>query len=168
LVDKPFIAFEAENSMKHKKCNRCGEWKLCAEFHKRSDRPNGLQPKCKACQKAINYKWRAANPEQTRDLRRSSYSAIGHVTKRVYDSTPDARAKHRENARQYRARNPEKVRAHNAVRHAVKMGRLQRTGCAVCGAGNAHAHHHDYTKPLDVIWLCKTHHADEHRKARHA
>lgn len=34
-----------------------------------------------------------------------------------------------------------------------------------CGTDkNVHGHHHDYSKPLDVEWLCSTCHGIEHRK----
>lgn len=32
-----------------------------------------------------------------------------------------------------------------------------------CGDINSHAHHKDYFKPLDVIWLCVEHHKFLHR-----
>jgi hypothetical protein len=36
-------------------------------------------------------------------------------------------------------------------------------GCAEDGSRLAHAHHPDYSKPLDVMWLCDKHHQDWHR-----
>jgi hypothetical protein len=59
------------------------------------------------------------------------------------------------------------------VARAIKRGDLTRQSCEVCGAapqwhgyGNSPshgfqrviAHHDDYSKPLDVRWLCRTHH----------
>ena len=65
--------------------------------------------------------------------------------------------------REYRKRrNPMPVLARNKVYRAVRSGRLVRQPCA-CGNPQSHAHHHDYTKPLDVRWLCVTCHAQEHR-----
>jgi hypothetical protein len=43
-------------------------------------------------------------------------------------------------------------------------GELIREPCLVCGDTKSHAHHEDYTKPLDVVWLCMTHHRFIHRK----
>jgi hypothetical protein len=63
--------------------------------------------------------------------------------------------------RRYRAKHKDRQRAHDAVAYAVKTGALEPLGCFVCGA-KAHAHHEDYSKPLDVVWLC-----DKHHKARH-
>jgi hypothetical protein len=61
-------------------------------------------------------------------------------------------------------RNPEKRAAHIAVGNAVRDGKLIRQPCVVCGELKVHAHHTDYSKKLDVIWLCKDHHMKEHRK----
>jgi hypothetical protein len=63
------------------------------------------------------------------------------------------------------ARYPAKIRAGDAVRRALKLGRLARLPCLVCGADERiHAHHPDYAKPLDVMWLCEEHHRQWHRE----
>lgn len=45
-------------------------------------------------------------------------------------------------------------------RYAVRKGQIEREPCEVCGA-EAEGHHDDYTKPLEVRWLCKEHHKHE-------
>jgi ribosomal protein S27AE len=40
------------------------------------------------------------------------------------------------------------------VGNAVRNGRLTKEPCLFCGEEKVHAHHRDYSKPLDVIWLC--------------
>lgn len=58
----------------------------------------------------------------------------------------------------------QKKSAQLAVQDAVRRGELIRQPCVVCTergfAANdkAHGHHEDYSKPLDVIWLCPMHH----------
>ena len=56
-----------------------------------------------------------------------------------------------------------RVNAHEAVRRALRAGKLARQSCQVCGSPDAHAHHPDYGKPLDVWWLCVKHHKLIHR-----
>lgn len=60
-------------------------------------------------------------------------------------------------------RNPIQKKANQAVNNAIRDGRLTRQPCEVCGAQKAQAHHEDYSKPLDVRWLCTKHHAEWHR-----
>lgn len=81
------------------------------------------------------------------------------------------KAKHRDSnggayglRRQWKARNPEKVRAHDAVRYGIKRGKIIRRPCERCGLSDSLAHHDDYTRPLDVTWLCRLHHAERHRE----
>jgi hypothetical protein len=64
-----------------------------------------------------------------------------------------------------RLAHPEQVIARSAVSNAIRAGRLIRQSCIVCGK-KAQAHHDDYSKPLDVIWLCPAHHMERHRQQR--
>ena len=67
--------------------------------------------------------------------------------------------------KQYAIENKLKINARNKITDAVRRGKLTRKPCEKCGLPNAHAHHNDYSKPLDVIWLCHVHHMEIHRKA---
>ena len=58
-----------------------------------------------------------------------------------------------------------KHNARNAVRLALKSGRMARpAACSACLTSTfVHGHHDDYAKPLDVRWLCKACHEEHHR-----
>ncbi len=60
-------------------------------------------------------------------------------------------------------RSREKV--YKEVRRALVSGRLVKGFCEVCQNKNAIAHHDDYSKPLEVRWLCEKHHKEYHKKA---
>lgn len=62
----------------------------------------------------------------------------------------------------WRKRNPKSYLAHLSVQNALKLGVIERAPCSVCGAVKAEAHHPDYERPYDVIWLCRTHHRALH------
>jgi hypothetical protein len=48
------------------------------------------------------------------------------------------------------------------VSAARKRGEVMARPCQVCGSEKAVAHHEDYTRPLDLTWLCRTHHQLRH------
>ena len=62
-------------------------------------------------------------------------------------------------------RDPIKERARDLVYNAVRGGELIRRPCEVCGVAKSEAHHDDYSKPLDVRWLCRRHHVEHHKLA---
>lgn len=66
----------------------------------------------------------------------------------------------------WRSRNREKQRAHSAAHKAVLSGKIQnKPACQKCGAPPPlEMHHEDYSKPLDVLWLCIPCHALTRRK----
>ena len=85
------------------------------------------------------------------------------LTKKKYGVTP----RYRELARQKYAKDPRRSRAYIAVKLAVKTGKLLRPEiCSMADGrcmGPLHAHHADYAKPLEVVWVCRYHHLKLHR-----
>lgn len=63
-------------------------------------------------------------------------------------------------------RNKDKITARKAVQHALRSGKLVKKPCERCPRENwdVEAHHDDYSKPLQVKWLCNTHHKERHRE----
>lgn len=57
---------------------------------------------------------------------------------------------------------PEKWRARAKIRYAVKVGKIKKQSCEKCGEKKVQAHHTDYSKPLEVNWLCHIHHRQIH------
>jgi hypothetical protein len=53
-----------------------------------------------------------------------------------------------------RLRNNARQRLH----YWMRKGHISPGPCQVCGNPNVEAHHDDYSRALEVIWLCKTHH----------
>lgn len=64
-------------------------------------------------------------------------------------------------ARRWDAANPEKVAAQRLARRALAHGEIARQACETCGA-HAEMHHDDYSRPLEVRWLCRLHHMAVH------
>ncbi len=64
---------------------------------------------------------------------------------------------------EWRRLNRDRRRAHRMVEYALAKGNLVRRSCEHCSSQKSEAHHPDYSKPLDVIWLCRTCHGKVHR-----
>lgn len=61
---------------------------------------------------------------------------------------------------------PEQRKKANARRTAtiyVERGKLKPQLCEACGSESAEKHHEDYSRPLDVHWLCRPCHISLHR-----
>lgn len=52
------------------------------------------------------------------------------------------------------------------MRNALLRGDLVKGVCEVCSATRVDAHHDDYSRPLDVRWLCRAHHMEVHNELR--
>lgn len=138
-----------------KTCFKCGVAKPFSDFYKHSAMADGYLGKCKECTKKDARKTRSDNIDYYReyDNERAKLPHRKELNKSV--------------VKNYRANNPEAYHAHTAVNNAVRDGRLKKPEyCARCGGGGRviHAHHHDYSKPLEVEWLCVVCHSAERGK----
>jgi ribosomal protein S27AE len=97
-------------------------------------------------------KWNAEHP---------GYAAAS-VRARRHD--PERVEELRQYDRDRYAESPEKKKARNAVLIRVARGTIVRPNkCERCGTETfTEAHHADYTKPLDVEWLCTECHIEHH------
>ena len=128
-----------------KQCSKCNESKPRDEFY-------AGRGKCKLCCSQQMAEIRARDPD--------AWRARNLIYQHNYEQRdPKRKASRREN---WRARNPQKRKAHNAVAWALHTGTLVREPCEVCGSERSQAHHEDYSKPLTVRWLCSLHHVAAH------
>lgn len=130
-----------------KRCKKCGESKALSEFNKNKLGSDGLASSCKSCKSKYN--------SQRYDKQSSS------ILKQQADkyATQDKV----KSVSKYVKANPNKHAAHIAVSKAIKLGKLVRQLCECCGSDKTAAHHDDYSKPLEVRWLCRKHHGEWHR-----
>jgi len=107
------------------------------------------------------------NVEREREYNRQYGEAnAGKVNDRCRNYRKEHRDEGREYERHYRARHPERARAKDAVSRATRAGRLIPQPCERCGREPTHAHHDDYSKRLDVRWLCARCHSRHHARHR--
>lgn len=80
-----------------------------------------------------------------------------------YNQTEKGKISHFLTVKKWRLDNPEKFKAYSIVNGAIRSGKIEKGCCQICGlTGNVHAHHEDYSKPLEIIWLCPKHHKNVH------
>lgn len=137
-----------------KPCIQCGEMKPVSEFYRHRMMADGHLNKCKDCTRKYVRNHRLENADRVRAYDRERSKLPHRIAKRreIVANQP-----------------PERTKARTAVSNAVRDGRLQKGPCAFCGTTEpVEAHHHDYSKPLDVTWLCKPCHRRFHALERMA
>ena len=135
-----------------KTCFKCSRLLDADKFYRHEGMADGLMGKCIECTKRgvqANYR-----------LRREQYRQYERERQR----TLKRRAAKTEYQRRARLRTPEKSRARKALQRAVRTGKVARPAqCPRCGGDDRiEAHHTDYSKPLDVQWLCFACHRRDH------
>ena len=61
----------------------------------------------------------------------------------------------------------QKYKAYKITNNNIRWGTIVRPSiCSICGkSATIHAHHEDYSKPLEIIWLCMNCHGLTRRKS---
>jgi len=144
--------------MTMKTCFKCKRELPRTEFYSHPRMNDGLLGKCKDCTRHDSAEHRLRNIDRVRayDHQRSTLAHRIALRRRVQLADLEA--------------HPDRHRARAKLQRTVRAGRLVRPPeCQRCGLAphRIEAHHADYTKPLDVEWLCKPCHAkaDQERRA---
>jgi hypothetical protein len=121
---------------------------------------------CDQCRRARQEAWRAKRKADGRPVVSGRMPLAYHrAYQRSYFQDEGNRERRNALMRANAKLHADHHKARRKVRHEIVMGRMQRQPCEVCGAEEVHAHHDDYSKPLDVRWLCPSHHREHHAKA---
>lgn len=129
-------------------CEKCGASEKEASFKSKKDTPErhlDFCVPCRAKQRRLEYQ------------KGKGKSAHLKASKKYANSKKGKQSKSR-----WREKNPNKLYSHGVVAYRVKTGELVKQPCEFCGSLNVHAHHDDYSKPLEVRWLCPLHHKQWH------
>ena len=135
-----------------KACFKCKIKKSREHFYFRKNTKDGLGSFCRACSSIMGREYRLRRIDELRE-----YS-------RIRDKLPHVRARKNflRSQRIQDSKTRHKRSAHRKLQRAVDNGKIKKLICQRCGNIKAQAHHEDYSKPLDVIWLCAVHHAERH------
>ena len=130
-----------------KQCPGCKRVMQFSDFNKCRRSRDGLTSRCKDCVKLQGRLTRARHLEKIRERDRVRNKKRKNRT----DTKGGARRKE-----------------YNTIRDALRDGLLCKPlFCTRCWAsGRIEAHHNDYSRPLDVVWLCPSCHASMHREER--
>ena len=130
-----------------KYCNQCGNDKPLSEFNKNRSRVDGHADWCRACMAGWRKVWKWNNIETYRKAKKRWHRNLSSATK----------DRHNEQRRQYKEANPGMAKAHRTLNQAVLSGEIVKPKyCEWCARNRKlDATHSNYSKPLDVEWLCR-------------
>ena len=154
-----------------KTCFKCKQKKAATEFYAHSGMGSGLLGKCKECTKAdvrANYR---SKRKQYQEYERARANLPHRIKAREDYAKTDAYARSHEKASlKWASNHPDRRKASHIVGNAIRGGKLFRWPvCAIPECDKKpQAHHPDYSRPLDVVWLCPPHHKQAHALVKRA
>ena len=173
------------DAMKTKQCKSCKAEKPIDEFHRDANVKDGHAGKCKICKNAYVSEWYKQNHDRKTETDRlwseKNAERKAESIRLWREQNPEKVANYRRQSylRNYQAihkyhllwaeQHPEKKHCHRLLNEAVSAGKITRSAfCQACGQTGVmiHGHHDDYSKPLDVIWLCSKCHRKLHNLER--
>ena len=159
-------------------CTACKIEKPFDEFGNYKKGKWGKREQCKVCIRVKNKKYERANPDKMTAKHNRWYEKnkdhVAEYRRKRYADNPEPfkersiayrKSKNNEPVKKYKYKYPHKKRAHLYVELAIEYGHLTRpNNCSKCKIEcKPQGHHPDYSKPLEVIWLCPKCHSFEHR-----
>ena len=150
-----------------KTCSKCNTEKPDSEFSFDANNRDRLRGSCKECTNSYYAAYRNKNIERIRaaDRKRIALPSRKKALK-ARGKTPDGKISIAKAGAKYRKANPIKCKTRESVKNALKDGKITRPDICSCCSKPARldGHHDDYSKPLDVRWLCRICHNQWHRE----
>lgn len=149
-----------------KVCKSCGIEKPLDSFYKHKKMPSGYLNQCIDCVKAREKRRRTVKADHLKAYDKARANDPKRVqARKEYAKSEQGKAAHKRACKAYQERYPIKKAAHILLGNAVKNGKILRAEfCSECGSTEKiEGHHDDYTKPLDVRWLCEKCHKEWHK-----
>lgn len=124
-------------------CKKCNQNLEDDKFYPSRNTKDELFSWCKVCTRLNRQKYYHLNKEKFRERRRK-------YLKKYY-----------EKSELYK----KKGLIGQKLKYAIQNGKIKkRNSCEICHNSPVHGHHEDYSKPLEVIWLCPRCHGVLHRQ----
>jgi len=163
-----------------KNCSKCEEVKSLDEFYIRTTSADGYNNLCKECigKSVKGYSATAKGKEVSRRaVEKYRLTDKGKKVKREavkrFFKTHKGKKANKKAGDKFIKKYPYKIKAQRLLQYAVLSGTvLKPEKCEVCNinpslSGNKlHGHHDDYSKPLEVNWVCPQCHSDIHNKIK--
>lgn len=153
-------------------CFKCGEEKPIEMFYKHAMMADGHLNKCKECTKRDVRENRKDKVDYYREYDAWRFQARDEERERRdrYARTERGKAALKKATDKFKSVNPDARAAHVLLGNAVRRGEIKKPECCPqCGqfkpSRQIHAHHEDYSKPLEVVWMCAMCHVEHHGKA---
>ncbi len=154
-----------------KKCFKCGQEKPIEEYYKHPQMRDGRLGKCKDCTKKENRGNRQSKIEYYKKYDRWRASLPHRVKARKdYLETEKGRLILTKSQKNWLKNSLHKRSASHCIGNAVRDKKIIKPAyCSLCKMEKPRieGHHWDYSKPLQVIWLCTQCHQFIHSLIRH-
>lgn len=148
------VALDREEN--YKECSRCYISQSLHDYYKHATGKDGHQTVCKSCKRLQHRNhYKKVQPYRLAKIKN-------------YQKTEAYKVARLKSFKNDRSKNFAKYSARRKLHYAVKTGLVIKPNrCSSCSVELSHkeiqAHHVDYSKPLDVVWLCWLCHKEEHQ-----
>lgn len=147
-----------------KTCKICKKTLDIDLFEYKKGKPFDRGCYCKKCRNELSKKYRAEHRSYYVEYNKNYVRKRDYIYPKIKrEVTEQRRAYLKIYWQTHKRKLTYKHYARTKLWKAVKSGVVLKLPCCECGNIISEAHHPNYSKPLEVLWLCKKHHSLLHR-----
>jgi len=151
----------------NKKCIKCDKVIDISKFHIQKKSKYGVRNTCKKCVSIYSKLYRINNIEKIKEYDNNRPNRLERIEyNKLISKTDHGKMIKKKCIDNYNSKFPEKMIARRMVSNGIRDGKITKKPCSICGDKKSQAHHDDYSKPLDIVFLCDIHHKERHRSLK--